>query len=75
MPRNETYNSTANEIAKEWLAETYPMLKVISINGPFIYNLLPDNIQQYIVLNWYHPPENNFGYYYEPEFYNNKKID
>ena len=70
---NGTHNSTANEIAKEWLNSTYPMLKIVSINGPFIYNLLPDNIQQYILLNWYHPLENNFGYYYEPEFYNNKK--
>jgi len=70
MPCNETHHPTANEIAKEWLVLTYPMLKVISINAPFIYNLLPDNIQRYIVLNWYHPPKNNFGYYYEPEFYN-----
>ena len=56
--------------AEEWLKSNYPMLKIISINGPFIYNLLPDNVRLYIIRNWHHPRNNNHGYYYEPDCYN-----
>lgn len=66
----ECFRQIQDKDAKEWLKLNYPMLEIISINGAFIYNLLPDNVRFYIIRNWIHPPNNNHGYYYKPDCHN-----